>query len=127
MLKLEIGIHEETRNLLDTYCKLRPSTPENIFDRVLRGWYSTAARMWAKNPNLIPKLEKVDENKITKLNIDHTHAKAYLKTLDQLNKKLNINLCPVALATWLTNIFIKTYNLKEMSKYKESFGKMKKF
>lgn len=127
----EIHIDEESLDLLDKYCKIRPSTPGNIVDRVVREWYSIAARQWVlKRPMLNDFLlnhHKVPEGKTTAVNINHDHAREYLTTITRLNQKCNVDINPVALTSWLVKMFIRMFNMKYMTEhYQERMGQIRK-
>lgn len=122
---MEIHIDEEATNLLDKYCRIRPSKPELIVDRIVREWYSKAAKQWIIHPRLIPKLPKIPEGKTTAVNIDKKIAKLYILTIANINKRLNMEINPVCLTSWLCKIFFKAYNIKYMTeRYKERFGRI---
>lgn len=124
---MQIHVDEEAIDVLERYCKIRPSTPEIIVGRVLREWYSLAAKHWDKNPRLMPILPKVPETKTTGININRDIAKIYIKTVMALNKKHNEDINPVCLASWLCKMFFKAFNVKYMADhYKEKFGQIRK-
>jgi len=123
---MQIHIEEEAVSLLEKYCKYRPGKPQYIVESALRPWYALGAKMWLKYPNAVPLLPKVPESKTTGISIAKDHAKSFLGTLDKLNKKLNLEINPVCLASWLVKIYCKGWITKMTKDYKHDFGKFKR-
>ena len=115
-----IRIHEEVFDLLDKYCnvKVRPAELPLVMDRIIRPWVTKGAAAWARQPNLIPKLEPIPEGKLTTVPMNTDHALWFRQALGKLEKKFDITLNPDEVATFLTRMFCKTYEIKEKNKYK---------
>lgn len=124
---IEIEIEEETLKTLDKYAnpRIRSANIGAMMGRVVEGWYTRMAVMWAKQPEMIPKFRKIPENRRMKTMIPTCDGRIFKTTIDKLNKKLGIQIDPCELATWLTEIFVKVYSLERKSEnYKIKFGKI---
>jgi len=124
---MEIEINEDSVELLDKYTKIRPSTIELILERIIREWTDSEAKKWVQNPILFRTLAKLPKEKTMKININHDIAKSYIRTLKKIEDKLEIQIDPSKLASFLAKAFIHKYNIKYMeSSYKEKFGQIRK-
>ena len=123
---MDIEISSETFGTLDKYCNelIRPAELSAVMDRILEGWYAKAAREWARRPELIPILEKIPESDTHKVSIGNEHARIYLRTLDNFNKKMDLTIDPCSLADWLARMFIKLYGIVEKNKYRIRMGRI---
>jgi len=124
----QIEIDENSFALLDKYCNelVRPAVMGAVLGRVLEAWYAQAAKEWAKDRNLIPKLPKVPEGITQGVDINSEDARIFLTTLKKLNEKTGLEINPASLASWLVGLFIKMYDIKKKSKYKIKMGMLKK-
>lgn len=121
----EISVGEAEVALLDKYCnpKLRPGVVEAIADRILHEWALRAAFEWAHNKSLIPELPMSRDAKVMSVKITYKTASDYFHALKLVEIRQNVKLDPVALATWLFKMFIKTWNLKKKTEgYTHDFG-----
>jgi len=114
-----IPIHQDALELLEKYCKVRPSQSPLIIGRVLREWYSKAALMWKKNPRLIPDLVDVPESELQNVEINKDIAKTYYSCVYDLKQIVNKtnpnnNFTPENLAVFLMNMFINAFRIKEV-------------
>lgn len=122
-----IELDEESSALLDKYCneQIRPAKPGPLLSRIVRPWYSIMAKSWLKNPSLIPKLEPIRDDKTHAIGMNKDHAKMFRDVLQLVNKRLEMEIGEVELASWLTKGFIKTYRIAEKEKgYRMKFGKI---
>ena len=125
----EIEIESETLSLLDKYCnpKIRPARLGAILSVIISQWYARAAKAWTEKPELIPHLEKIPESRKQKVMTTTTHGKAFKKTLEAFNKKMNTNIGEAELVTWLTKTYIKAFRIKQKTKgYKFVMGGIKR-
>ena len=120
-------MHEEALELLDKYCNenIRPANLPAIVSRIIEQWTQMAAKEWRNRPNLIPKLTPTPQKKTMKVKVNDVHAKAYIRTINQLNEEHNMKLDTATLTTWLVEMFAKTFDIKRKTKdYKIQFGKV---
>ena len=124
-----LRIHQDDFDLLDKYCnvKIRPAELALVMDRIIRPWTTQAAPAWARNPRLIPQLPKVPECKRATVPCNTDHAKFFRNTVEKLNMKFGIQLDPDEVASWLTRMFCKTYEIAEKNKYRPDLGSLRKF
>ena len=124
-MSINIELEEESFVILDKYCNesIRPAQIGAVLSRIIEAWYARAAMEWAKNPKYIPNLSIIPENKTNSVPISDHQSQMFQKTIRALNDKLNIEIDPCSLASWLTRMFIKAYDLKTKSELKRKFGK----
>ena len=125
-MSYEIEIGEDEVEMLDKYCNeyVRPAHIGAMLGRIVEAWYARAAKLWSKSPELIPKLQKLNKTQMIEINSDD--GRQYIRTISALEKKLDIQINPAELTSWLVRMFEKTYRLKNMSKYKIDMGRIKK-
>ena len=123
-----IEISEDSIHDVEKYCnaKVRSANFHLIISRILRPWYARAVGEWVKTPSLVPKLEKIPESKIMKVRIHKDHAFMFKDTLRRFNERTNNNIEQASLASWLCDVFVKQFKLKELSRFKPDMGQVKK-
>ncbi len=113
-----LQLDQEAVALLDKYCNRsdRTATVSTMVDRIAKQWITQGFSAWKQNPvmlmNFKIKAEKINENKIMGVKIRSVTANNFKRGCEILNVD------PVVLLSWLSKVFIKAFNIKEMAKYK---------
>ena len=127
---MEIHVDEETIDVLDKYSNYRPAEPKYIIEAAIRPWTTMVSEAWKKHPGLaedfMSSIPNIKEGKTSAINIDKQICKDYLTKIAEVNKKLNINIDPVKLTSWVCKLYIKSRAIERLQKtYKRDFGKFK--
>lgn len=124
-----IGISDGTKDKLVKYCneRIRPVQLHMVMGRILRRWCMKIAKVWIQDKETIPSMKKIPEKALTQVAISDTDYRMFKRTLSGLNGKMNTEIDPASLASFLAEMFIKAYDIERKSKgYKFSMGRVRR-